>query len=97
MRTHGRLTSRVPEASDGSTTVVSGKAISFTIRCIRLSSIPSAAACMRMGCGKAIGDLLRPRRTDAVRARVGNRLSEVLVLVFEQIADCVFLCHITAK
>ena len=47
--------------------------------------------------GRGNGRLLRPRRNDAVRARVGNRLSEVFVLVCEEIPDCAFLCHILAK
>src|SRR5215467_3257080 len=41
--------------------------------------------------------LLRPWRYDAVGARVGDRLSEVLVLVREKIADGLFLGHIPAE
>jgi len=41
--------------------------------------------------------LLRPWRHDAVGARIGDRLTEVLMLVAEKVADGIFLGHIPAE
>src|SRR5206468_6527204 len=41
--------------------------------------------------------LLRPRRYNTVRARIGDRLAEVLMLVRKKIADGLFLGHVPAE
>src|SRR5215831_2429978 len=41
--------------------------------------------------------LLRPWRYDTVGARIGDRLAEVLMLVREQVADSLFLGHISTE
>jgi hypothetical protein len=44
-----------------------------------------------------MGRLLRPRRNDTVRAGVGDRLPQVLVLVGQDIPDGLFLCKILTE